>query len=373
MVLTILRALFILLMAAVGWVYLSSEGEPFGSATWLLLTLGLALGTFIVCVDILAPRRKLVILSGSILGLLVGMCVAYALSFAVVLVVDQFDRPPSEALVLDKAQFAVHHKSLIDLIDLLLGVSACYLSISFILQTKDDFRFIIPYVEFSKQTKGARPLLLDANVLIDGRVGEVASTGIFDGQLVVPRFVQSELQRVADSGDRVSRARGRRGLEILARLKQAGKPEVIDYDTSGRNEKDSAGRPLEVDERLVSLAKELNARILSNDIALSKIAQIRGVDIVNLNQLAATLRPAAVPGEHISVRVIRRGEEAGQGIGYLDDGTMVVIEQGQGHIDSEIDVIVTNTRQTAQGRMIFAKASADAPASGAARQLQPRA
>jgi uncharacterized protein YacL len=361
MLLTVLRALFILLMAAVGWFFLSSEGQPAGASTWLLMEAALVIGTFIVCIDILAPRRKLAIFSGTILGLVVGVCVAYALSFAVHLVVDQFDRVPIDQTLstIEKQQFDLHHVALIDFIDMLVGISACYLSISFILQTKDDFRFIIPYVEFSRQTKGARPLLLDANVLIDGRVGEVAGTGIFDTQLVVPRFVQAELQRVADSSDKVARLRGRRGLEILAKLKTANSPEVIDYDPPGRQEKDAAGKPLEVDGRLISLAKELNGRILTNDLALARIAEVRGVEVVNLNQLASALRPAAVPGERLRLQIIRRGDETGQGVGFLDDGTLVVVEQGQGHIGSEADVLVTNTRQTAQGRMIFARVAAD--------------
>lgn len=368
MILTVLRALFVLLMGAVGWFFLSNEGQPAGNSTWLLMVGALVLGTIIVLVDIFSPRRKLAILSGTILGMVVGICIAYALSFVVVLLVDQFDRAPTGAQTrqIDQEQYLVHHKALIDLIDVLIGVSACYLSISFILQTKDDFRFIIPYVEFSKQTKGARPLLLDANVLIDGRIGEIASTGVFDTQLVVPRFVQDELQRVADSGDRGARGKGRRGLEILTRLKSAGKPEVIDYDSSGRHEKDQTGKPLEVDARLIALAKELNGRILTNDVALARIAQLRGVEVVNLNELATALRAAAVPGEKLRVRVIRRGEEPGQGVGFLDDGTLVVIEQGQAHVGAEVDVQVTNTRQTAQGRMIFGRVAEESGPGGGA-------
>jgi uncharacterized protein YacL len=361
MVLFLLRALFVFLMAAVGWSFLSSEGQPAGSSSWLLLDVALVIGVFIVLIDYVAPRRKLTILSGTILGLVVGVCVAYALSFAVHLLVDQLDRVPADVTlgIIEQKQFALHHAALIDFIDTLVGIIACYLSISFILQTKDDFRFIIPYVEFTRQTKGARPLLLDANVLIDGRVGDVAATGVFDTQLVVPRFVQAELQRVADSSDHVARARGRRGLDILAKLKASKSPEVIDYDPPGRQEKDAAGKPLEVDARLLALAKELNARILTNDLALSRIAQVRGVETVNLNQLASALRPAAVPGERLRLQIIRRGDEPGQGVGFLDDGTMVVIEQGQGHIGSQADVLVTNTRQTAQGRMIFARIAPD--------------
>jgi uncharacterized protein YacL len=247
--------------------------------------------------------------------------------------------------------FLKRQDTLIDFIDMLLGVSACYLSISFILQTKDDFRFIIPYVEFSKQTKGARPMLLDSSVLIDGRIGEVAATGIIESQLIVPRFIQAELQRLADSSDKMIRARGRRGLDILTKLQASGKPEVIDYDSSGRDEK----KNLDEDQHLLVLAKELNGRVLTNDYNLNKLAQLRGVDVINLNELANAMKPEVMPGEKMSVRLLKEGDLVGQGVGYLDDGTMVVVEKGAPYLNQEVEFTVSNTRQTVQGRMIFGR------------------
>src|SRR5205085_1981574 len=173
-----------------------------------------------VCIDILSPRRKLAVFSGVILGLLVGVAIAFALSFVTQLMFDQ--AVASANIVLKPGQ----REMLLRYINMLVGVIACYLSISFIMQTKDDFRFIIPYVEFSKQTKGARPILLDTSVLIDGRIVDIAATGILESQLVVPRFILAELQQVADSADKLKRNRGRRGLDVLANLQNNRRVEI---------------------------------------------------------------------------------------------------------------------------------------------------
>jgi uncharacterized protein YacL len=351
MVLHVLRALFILLMAAVGWFYVNSAAQPLGSYNWLSLAIALCLGTFLVCIDILAPRRKLVIFSGAFLGLIIGISISYALSFVVQMVADQFLHRLDETK-LTYARDLASRQSMISFIDMLLGVACCYLSISFILQTKDDFRFIIPYVEFSKQTKGARPIVLDTSVLIDGRITDIAQTGLIESQVIVPRFVLDELQQIADSADRLKRARGRRGLDVLTKLRGIGRAEVILYDTTVHGTEPT----LEVDQRLMDLAKQLSARVLTNDFNLNKVAQLRGVDVINLNELANAMKPVVLPGEKMVVRIQKPGEEPGQGVGYLEDGTMVVVEQGRPYIDQEVEFTVTNTRQTVAGRMIFGRA-----------------
>ncbi len=284
---------------------------------------------------------------------MVGLVIAYALSFVVKLMVDQYYQQTTQEASTQSlhAAFLSRRDALEEFVDMLIGVSMCYLSISFILQTKDDFRFIIPYVEFTKQTKGARPMLLDSSVLIDGRIGEVAATGIIESQLIVPRFIQGELQRLADSSDKMIRARGRRGLDILTKLQAAGKPEVIDYDSSGRE----ANKTLDEDQHLLALAKELNGRVLTNDYNLNKLAQLRGVDVINLNELANAMKPEVMPGEKMHVRLLKEGDLSGQGVGYLDDGTMVVVEKGAHFLGQEVEFTVTNTRQTVQGRMIFGR------------------
>jgi uncharacterized protein YacL len=236
-------------------------------------------------------------------------------------------------------------------------VFICYLCISTLLQTKDDFRFIIPYMEFSKEVKGARPLLLDTSVVIDGRIADVAESRIIDQPLIVPRFVLQELQGIADSSDKLRRNRGRRGLDILNRLQKSTGVEVKIHDS---DIPELAGIR-EVDQRLVVLAKHLGGKVVTNDYNLNKIARLQGVDVINLNDLANAMRPIVLPGEGLTVKLMKRGEEPGQGIGYLDDGTMVVTEQGAQHLGETIRLTVTSVLQTSAGRMIFGRIDPVAP------------
>jgi uncharacterized protein YacL len=356
MVLHVLRALFILLMGALGYFFLQ-QPEVYGAYTWLSMGIILSIGVLVVCIDMLAPRRKLAVFSGSFLGLLVGVLIAYALSFIVALVVDNYLpailSEETNAWLAAKARGSIltNAQTITRYVNLVLGVICTYLSISFILQTKDDFRFIIPYVEFSKQTKGARPILLDTSILIDGRITDIAATGILESQLIVPRFVLDELQLIADSADKLKRNRGRRGLDILTKLRGLARAEVFIYDHSVHTETEVEG----VDQKLLALAKQLNGRVLTTDFNLNKVAQLRGVDVININELSNALKPVVLPGEKMQVRLIKGGEEPGQGVGYLDDGTMVVVEQGRGHINEEVEFTVTSALQTSAGRMIFGR------------------
>ena len=218
------------------------------------------------------------------------------------------------------------------------------------LQTKNDFRFIIPYVEFAREVKGSKPCILDTSVVIDGRIADMVETQILDSQLIMPKFVISELQGIADSSDRLRRSRGRRGLDILNRLRSNPK---IDLQIFDRDLPEFAGQP--VDLRLVVLAKHLKGRLVTNDYNLNKVARIQGVEVINLNDLANALKPIFLPGEQIEVRVVKAGEEAGQGVGYLEDGTMVVIESGREHIGKQVSIAVTSVLQTSAGRMVFGR------------------
>ena len=200
----------------------------------------------------------------------------------------------------------------------------CYICISLLMQTRDDFRFIIPYIEFSKEVKGRRPYILDTSVVIDGRIADVVETDALDSQLVMPRFAITELQAIADSSDRLRRSRGRRGLDILNRLRNNPEVDLKIYD---RDLPEFAGQP--VDLKLVGLAKHLEGKLITNDYNLNKVARLHGVGVINLNDLANALKPVFLPGEHIEVRIVKAGEEPGQGVGYLDDGTMVVVEGGR--------------------------------------------
>jgi uncharacterized protein YacL len=191
-------------------------------------------------------------------------------------------------------------------------------------------------------------IVVDTSAIIDGRIAEIVDSGFIFGTLVVPRFVLDELQHIADSSDTLRRNRGRRGLEILARMqKDPGTPvEIAEVDVP-----DEA----EVDAKLVALARARSKVILTNDFNLNRVAELQGVRVMNINSLANAVKPAVLPGEDLRVRVIQEGKEAGQGVGFLDDGTMIVIEGGARHIDRDLDVAVTRVLQTVAGRMIFAQ------------------
>jgi uncharacterized protein YacL len=359
MILHILRALFILLMGAVAWNFLDLG--------WLTMAFTLALALLFVGVDILSPRRKLALFSGVLFGLAVGVAISFALGYVVELIFAQV--VPLTSSVPDSQRLSL----LIKFIKLVVAIVCCYLTISFVLQTKDDFRFIIPYVEFSRTTKGARPTLLDTSVLIDGRISDIAATGFFESQLVVPRFVLQELQTVADSSDKLKRNRGRRGLDVLTKLRDASRADVIIYEGVPHHHQhyQDVPEPAEdatVDERLLALAKELNGRVVTTDYNLNKVAQLRGVDVLNINDIAHALKPVALPGERMTVKLMKAGEAAGQGVGYLEDGTMVVVEQGRGHINEEVAFTVTSALQTSAGRMIFGRL-VDGTGAGAAASV----
>lgn len=195
-------------------------------------------------------------------------------------------------------------------------------------------------------------LLVDTSTLIDGRIADIGQAGFIPGSLIIPRFVLDELQHIADSYDAMRRNRGRRGLEILTRLqRESSTPlEISDLDA-----KDIA----DVDSKLVKLAKSLGCAIITNDFNLNQVAKIQGVQVLNVNELANAVRPVALPGEEMQVRIIQEGKEFGQGLGFLDDGTMIVVENGLSYINSSIMVVVTRVLQTAAGRMIFAHPKAE--------------
>ena len=200
--------------------------------------------------------------------------------------------------------------------------------------------------------RGDPHIVVDTSAIIDGRIAEIIESGFIYGTLVIPRFVLDELQHIADSSDALRRNRGRRGLEILNRMqKEPGTPvEIVEDDVP-----DVA----EVDAKLVALALTRSRVILTNDFNLNRVAELQGVRVMNINSLANAVKPAVLPGEELHVRVIQEGKEPGQGVGFLDDGTMIVIEGGARHIDRELDVSVTRVLQTVAGRMIFAQPRLD--------------
>jgi uncharacterized protein YacL len=219
-----------------------------------------------------------------------------------------------------------------------------------LIQTKDDFRFVIPYIEFSKEVKGLKPYVLDTSVVIDGRIADLVETNVLDNQLLMPRFVLAELQTIADSTDKMRRARGRRGLDMLNRLRNSKNVEFKIYD---REHPEMEGQA--VDMKLVLLAKHLEGKIVTGDYNLNKVARLHNVQVINLNDVANSLKPVFLPGEKVDVRIVKPGEEPGQGVGYLDDGTMIVVESGRDHVGSTVTITVTSVLQTSAGRMIFGR------------------
>ncbi len=193
-----------------------------------------------------------------------------------------------------------------------------------------------------------KSVLIDTSVIIDGRIVDIARTGFISGTLVIPRFVLNELQYIADSAESLRRQRGRRGMEVLSELQKDRTitTTIADIDVEGVRE---------VDEKLIMLARQMQAPILTNDYNLNRVAELQGVQVLNINELANAVKSILLPGELMAVNVIQEGKEAGQGVGYLDDGTMVVVEEGKNYIGKEIEVSVTKVLQTAAGRMIFSK------------------
>jgi uncharacterized protein YacL len=188
-------------------------------------------------------------------------------------------------------------------------------------------------------------IIMDTSAIIDGRIADISQTGFIYGELVVPRFVLQELQHIADSSDPLRRNRGRRGLEMLNRLKENVPMQIKDLN---------ADEAPDVDGKLVVVAKRAHAAILTNDFNLNRVAELQGVKVLNINQLANAVKPVVLPGEEMTVDIIQEGKEAGQGVAYLDDGTMIVVENGRRHINSSLDIVVTRVLQTVAGRMIFA-------------------
>ena len=186
--------------------------------------------------------------------------------------------------------------------------------------------------------------------MIDGRISDLIETGVIDNQLVMPRFILAELQSIADSSDKMRRGRGRRGLDVLDRLRNS---DMIDFKIYDRELPEMQGQP--VDMRLLLLAKHLEGKVVTGDYNLNKVAKLQNVPVINLNEIANSLKPVFLPGELINIKVVKAGEGTGQGVGYLDDGTMIVIENGRDHIGEDISISVTSMLQTSAGRMVFGK------------------
>jgi len=341
MLIWIFRGIFIvviigvLVFSALSETITGAEADTINFMTIVWSGIGMAL--FVSILDIFTPKKKLSALAGVFFALLVGMLISIALAPAIDLIKNIY-----KIDLLDETIYAIKW---------MMGICICYLTIVIVMRTKDDVRFVIPYVEFAKQTKGARPLVLDTSVIIDGRIADLCQSKLFDAPLVVPRFVLNELQLIADSPDKLKRNRGRRGLDILKRMQESSQIDIEIDDTPVPDLEDVKG----VDQKLIVFTKKSNGRLATTDYNLSKVAQVREVDVVNINDLANSLKTIVLPGEAMQVKIIKPGEENEQGIGYLDDGTMVVVEDARDKIGREVVIAVTSSLQTSAGKMIFGK------------------
>ncbi len=303
--------------------------------------IGLILTPFITTRPARALRRSLGQISAQTLlaglaGLLAGLVIAALLAFPLSLLPEPF-------------------RNILPLVGVLLF---SYLGISvFVMRQNDIFSVLRLNIPSRSATMGesgltsyddSRTILLDTSVIIDGRIADIARTGFLVGTLLIPRFILNELQYIADSADSLRRQRGRRGMEVLSQLqKDSAIPvRISDIDVEGVRE---------ADDKLVILARQLKCPILTNDYNLNRVAELQGVNVLNVNELANTVKSVLLPGETLQVDIIQEGKEVGQGVGYLDDGTMVVIEDGRDHLNSKTYVQVTKVLQTAAGRMIFAR------------------
>jgi len=358
MLLWVFRAIFWVVLIAVLFVCVSSEeiaGEA-GSYNFVaVMVSGLGMGIFVFLLDVLTPKRNLGAVAGVFFALLVGLLISLVLAAVVDMVKDSYKIDMIEATT--------------RAVKWMIGICVCYLTISVVMRTKDDVRFVIPYVEFAKQTKGARPLVLDTSAIIDGRIADLCQSRLFDAPLVVPRFVLNELQLISDSADKLKRQRGRRGLDILNAI-QSDSSIDVEIDDSVVEEVEAVKG---VDQKLVMFCKAFNARLATTDYNLTKVAQVREVDVVNINDLANSLKVVALPGEKMQVKIIKPGEESDQGIGYLDDGTMIVVEGGRNKIGRDILISITSSLQTSAGKMIFGKfeGSAQQDSGGGGNRRRP--
>ena len=335
----LIRVSFVVLMLVVMLSYVwginqSASELDVGFATnwWVPLATALGLAGVFLAIDLLTPRKKISLISGVVFGLMAGLLTAWVFSQIIDLVVQTWNFEAVE---------------IISAIKVLLGVSFGFLGITMVMQTQDEFRLVIPYVEFAKQIRGPLPLLLDTSALIDARIADIAGSGLIQQTVVIPEFVIQELQLLADSHDRMKRNKGHRGLDIVTKLQRMSAVDVM-IDSSPSQKK-------AVDLALVDLATRMPAMLVTLDVALARIAMIQKIPTLNINDLANALKPVVIPGKMISVELIKPGEQHGQAVGYLPDGTMVVAEDGYPYIGQTRDLVITSSMQTAAGRLLFAR------------------
>ena len=321
----LLRTLFVTFCAAIG----ANVSAEIQGNLWPGLIIGITAGLVIILADRLLKGFSLRAFSSATFGALLGLIFANLL-----LASDVLHYQP------ETVQWMAR---------LIVYGAFGYLGMMLAMRSnRDEFSLIIPYVRFSRQTMEREPIVVDTNVIIDGRIADLCATGFLSHSLIVPRFVLGELQLLADSRDPIKRERGRRGLEILNQLQQSSGIELTIRESADDGE-------TSVDSRLVRTAKILQARLLTNDNALCQVARLQQVPALNLNDLARALRPALVAGDEIELSLVKEGREPHQAVGYLPDGTMIVVNNARPLLGHTAAVTVSSALQTAAGRLIFAE------------------
>lgn len=326
----VIRILFLGLCTMAG--YAVSQVRPdFVAANYggvIGAMIGFGFGGLLIAVDEMLKGFSLRAFSATTFGLILGILVAELIDRS-----GLFDRVDDNTRLL---------------VRLALFLAFSYIGMVLAMRSnKEDFSLIIPYVRFAPRNKPDNLILLDTSAVIDGRIADLIEANFLEGIIVVPRFVLKELQQVADSHDAIKRARGRRGLEMLNRIQRNQRNEVKIHDGDFPEE-------TEVDAKLVRLARNLNAKLYTNDHNLGKIAALQNVTYVNLHELSRSLKPVLLPGELLSLKIVREGKDKGQGIAYMSDGTMVVVNNGQPHIGQQVEAQVQSLLQTGAGVIVFA-------------------
>ena len=329
------RAIFVTLAVLLGAAIAAGFKQP----VWVGTLGGLAGGMFFILVDSLLGRFTFREFSFATFGLLIGLFCAWLVNKIGIFDLPFFKQSDDYETIRSIADFTTYF---------VLG----FLGITLALRSdRDQFSFIIPYVRFRRDASEGEPLLLDTNIVIDGRIPAVFSTGFLSGNFVIPRFVLDELQRLADSRDEIKSARGKRGLDFVQQLRDRGDIHVTIHE-------DVLHQSEPVDARLITLAHDINARLLTNDVNLGKTARARGVTVLNFNDLALALQPELAPGDELDLALVKPGKEKHQAVGYLPNGAMIVVNHGAAFIGSSVPVVVSSTLQTSAGRMIFAELKA---------------
>jgi len=321
--LLLVRLLFIIGSMFIGFQALAASGSGLTG-----MMIGLIVALILITLEGLMRKVSVKGLSSAVFGLILGLIMAK-------LVGDAFS-----LLVIDPAGLSR--------IRVGLTLAFCYLGMIIALRGKDEFNVIIPYVRLRRQDQAGDVVLLDTSVIIDGRIVDICKTRFLGGKVIIPKFVLRELQQIADSTDPIKRQRGRRGLEILNTIQKEPGMDISIHEQDFTE-------TTEVDAKLVMLAKLLEAKILTVDFNLNRVASIQGIKVLNINELANALKPVVFPGEQMRIKLIKEGKEHNQAVGYLDDGTMVVVEEARRFIGQDVQVAVTSVLQTQAGRMIFTK------------------